>query len=338
MERYTVKSCVRGYHVYKDIWEASIGEELICVRETSNPKDPFAVAVVKNEMIVGHIPKKISSVCSLFLKRKGVLKVRTTGGRQYSKDLPQGGIEIPCVLIFEGDSKDLSKVEKLISPILDSPSESKKKLDCNSDVPPESKKKKVDSATENEKENCSDRVAADDEEWVRCGSIILSKHEKEIISSGQRLTDKHINFAHSLLKQQFPSLEGLQSTLYQNRAHKFSSSRSALQIIHSRGNHWIVATTLQCDPGDIHVFDSVYESLDVETLQVIRGLFGNHFKMKVVGGPKQQGANDCGVFSIATSVCLAFGGDPTQMPICQASMRQALLDSFQLKDLSQINY
>ena len=39
-----------------DIWEASIGEELICVRETSNAKDPFAVAVVKNEVIVAHIP------------------------------------------------------------------------------------------------------------------------------------------------------------------------------------------------------------------------------------------------------------------------------------------
>ena len=64
---YCKKLC-EGYHVYKDIWEASIGEELICVRETSNAKDPFAVAVVKNEVIVGHIPKKISSLCSLFLK------------------------------------------------------------------------------------------------------------------------------------------------------------------------------------------------------------------------------------------------------------------------------
>lgn len=177
-----------------------------------------------------------------------MLKVRTTGGRQYSKDLPQGGVEIPCVLIFEGDSKDLSKVENLVSPILtsqsqsnrnphlpseskekldrfpDLPSESNKKLDRNPDLPLENKKKKLDSATENEKENCSDRVAADDEEWVRCGSIILSKHDKEIISSGQRLTDKHINFAHSLLKRQFPSLEGLQSNLYQNRAHEFPSS------------------------------------------------------------------------------------------------------------------
>ena len=28
MEQFTIESCVRGHHVYKDIWEASIGEQL----------------------------------------------------------------------------------------------------------------------------------------------------------------------------------------------------------------------------------------------------------------------------------------------------------------------
>ena len=40
----------------------------ICQRENGNPADPFAVAVVKNGVTVGHIPWKISSVCSLFLR------------------------------------------------------------------------------------------------------------------------------------------------------------------------------------------------------------------------------------------------------------------------------
>ena len=30
---------MRGYHVYKDIWEANVGEELECVRERRNEKD-----------------------------------------------------------------------------------------------------------------------------------------------------------------------------------------------------------------------------------------------------------------------------------------------------------
>ena len=33
----------RGYHVYKDNWEASIGERLLCQCENGNCADPFAV-------------------------------------------------------------------------------------------------------------------------------------------------------------------------------------------------------------------------------------------------------------------------------------------------------
>ena len=38
------KCCVRGYQVYKNIWDASIGEELACQREPSNGVDCYAVA------------------------------------------------------------------------------------------------------------------------------------------------------------------------------------------------------------------------------------------------------------------------------------------------------
>ena len=58
---------MRGYHVYKDIWATVVGEEFPCQREDGNRADPFAVAVVRGEAIVGHVPKKIS-VCSLYLR------------------------------------------------------------------------------------------------------------------------------------------------------------------------------------------------------------------------------------------------------------------------------
>ena len=66
MERLAFESCVRGNQLYKDIWEASVREELLCQRENGNHADPFAVAIVKSGVTVGHIPWKISSVCSLF--------------------------------------------------------------------------------------------------------------------------------------------------------------------------------------------------------------------------------------------------------------------------------
>ena len=33
-----------GYHMYKEIWCAAVGEELSCMREVENYRDAFAVA------------------------------------------------------------------------------------------------------------------------------------------------------------------------------------------------------------------------------------------------------------------------------------------------------
>jgi len=47
MPSLEVEAMVRGYHVYQDIWDAVIHEELVCVSDPDNLWDPFAVAVVK---------------------------------------------------------------------------------------------------------------------------------------------------------------------------------------------------------------------------------------------------------------------------------------------------
>ena len=59
---FSVEAVVRGYHAYKDIWAAVYGKELPCEREAGNRVDAFTMAVMKDGMVVGHIPKKISSV------------------------------------------------------------------------------------------------------------------------------------------------------------------------------------------------------------------------------------------------------------------------------------
>ena len=95
--RYCYDSEVMGYHVYEDIWEATNGEILACFRETGNAFDPFAVCVKKDAAIVGHLPRKISSIiCSLFLRNNCTIHCEITGQRRYSRDIPQGGLEIPC--------------------------------------------------------------------------------------------------------------------------------------------------------------------------------------------------------------------------------------------------
>jgi hypothetical protein len=45
-----------------------LGQILLCAIEERNPEDPYAVAIVRNGAIVGHVPRAISCVSSLYLR------------------------------------------------------------------------------------------------------------------------------------------------------------------------------------------------------------------------------------------------------------------------------
>ena len=47
-----VDSCVRGYHMYQEIWTPVSGNYLNCKRERDNTEDRHAVAVCKPEDVV----------------------------------------------------------------------------------------------------------------------------------------------------------------------------------------------------------------------------------------------------------------------------------------------
>ena len=51
------------YHVSKNLWDASVGEELPCKKDSGNEKDPYTVAVMRRSTIVSHVPRKISAAC-----------------------------------------------------------------------------------------------------------------------------------------------------------------------------------------------------------------------------------------------------------------------------------
>ena len=60
---------------------------------------------MKSGTVIGHLLKNLSCIYSLFMKRGGVIQCRVAGRRTYSHDLPQGRLEIPCVLILEGNTR-----------------------------------------------------------------------------------------------------------------------------------------------------------------------------------------------------------------------------------------
>ena len=119
MNMFSTESVIiRGAHVYKDVWTPVIGEELISQHELGNLRDPFIVSLVKGTTIVGHMPRKISAICSMFLQIGGIINCCVISSKQYLKNLVQGGLEVPCKLKFTGDKESIEKVNKLIKAML----------------------------------------------------------------------------------------------------------------------------------------------------------------------------------------------------------------------------
>ena len=317
-ESYEVESCVRGFHVYRDCWVPAIGEELECKREIRNMADQYAVAVIKaaGNQIVGHLPRKISAASLIFLDTGGTISCVVVNKRRYSRDLPQGGLEIPCKLVFKGKAKYISKVKRLVLP---PDVETRSVNDVGAAVQPPIKKQNVEDQEESQVADFSKGDVDDDAHvagcetsvirvWVRLDAenFILTENDKQIIQSWKELTDNHVNFAQRLLKKQYPGLNGVESTLLLTRSDPLSCTHNYKQIVFSRGDHWIVIATLGCLPGHVTVYDSIYDNVDKPTEHLIKRLFGCHVQYTVNdNAPKQQGYHDCGLYAIAVCVCLA---------------------------------
>ena len=53
---YEWSSYIRGYHDYQAVWTPTIGEMLLLKVEPTNPYDDFAVSIVKDGAVAGHVP------------------------------------------------------------------------------------------------------------------------------------------------------------------------------------------------------------------------------------------------------------------------------------------
>ena len=196
METYESEQVIRGHHIYQSVWTPFIGEELVCQKESANRSDPFAVAVLKpdstsdSSMVVGHVPRKISAACSVFLEFGGVIRCTITGPRQYSRDLRQGGLDVPCKITFIGENPHLSNVAKLIKRF----EMKKRKFDGEHSDKEEthpSKKEKDDSQDDSIQEIiCVKDLPTDSEElqpaeqWVSFNRKMLSIVDRETIVKG----------------------------------------------------------------------------------------------------------------------------------------------------------
>ena len=108
-----VHSFIRGYHAYMDVWEYEVGETLQLRREVDNEIDAYAVAVVQEDRVVGHVPFNFAKPISLFLQRElndgrvEVTREKINQGAGY-------GLELPCVYRLYGPKLYVNKLKELI--------------------------------------------------------------------------------------------------------------------------------------------------------------------------------------------------------------------------------
>ena len=339
---FSLNSVVRGYHVYKDYWEAATGEILRCCEERTNIHDPFAVAIIKDDSVVGHVPRKISTVCSLFLRSGGSITCEITGSRKYSHDLPQGGLEIPCSLEFTGELVKIEKVKQLFKEAPVGKTEEVKDSNTLDDVDstitshpdseggPPMKKQKIICLSE---EIVDGEVVEND--WVHIGKILLKTKDKDILVDGLELNDLHVNASQTLLKKQHPLVNGFTSTLKVASLNGWTPNY--IQILHcATKHHWVTLTTLGCKDGEVRIYDSLFTKVDDTTLNTIAMLFGDtDVTCNVPPVQKQQGIVDCGVFAVAFATCLASGHDPSSYQFNQKEMRSHLFTCLQQQHLSE---
>ena len=196
-------------------WTSTLGEELQCLRENSNNKDPYTVAVMQRHNVVGHILRRMLAVCLLSLRRGGSIYRVVTASRHYSANLPLGGLEVPCTWRFRGKGKDVKNVRKLFTLI--------SKIQQPEVVQP-IKKRKLMSKKILQATTFSTTMA------IIYDCIELTMADRDITSGGL-LSDKHINFAQALLKKQHRELTRLRLTLL---LPKHTTAPPSLQVLYSR--------------------------------------------------------------------------------------------------------
>ena len=360
---FSVESMIRGYHEYKSIWEnPSIDESLICEREIGNCHDTHAVAIKKtiegDIKTVGHVPRSISAICSIFIRRGGSIVCLVNGSRRYSSNLPQGGLEIPCILKFV--ARNLNEVGKtrrqlestlhtctslctgttmpssevivsMVSSQLQSKAQFSSSTPVDSDVPFDPPMLKIDDHLSDSSVDITESCSVDYKPPAKKQKIF----DSEKIIMGEELSDVEINYAQQLLKEKHPNINGLRTTLYKGKIPEIENS---VQIVHCLArHHWITVSTIDCMDVEVRVFDSLFTNCDKETEAVIRGLYQReteNIRIIMSRCQKQTSGSDCGLFAIAFAMALVFNEHPSKLKFNQQKMRSHLVECFTKQEMT----
>ena len=175
----------------------------------------------------------------------------------------------------------------------------------------------------------SEELPQERREWVKVGCFTLTSNHHQILkSTNEWLDDSIITVTQSILKQQFPHVNGLQPTILGESLSMEPQPNGFVQIVCVRGNHWICLSTIGCQPSTMNVYDSLHGRLDLLTKKIVADLVQskeNEIEILYADVQRQSGASDCGLFALAFATSVCYGDYPAASSYTQSEMREHLL-------------
>jgi len=176
--------------------------------------------------------------------------------------------------------------------------------------------------------------------WIQNELITLYESEKDIIESGDWLTDTIIDAAQKVLAAQFKAqfgeagfqCVGLGSTFaFEVESDKF------VQILHNGHNHWLTISSVGTTPGQILVYNSMYPSAGQATKQQIACLMRvsePNLTLTFTDVQMQAGGSDCGAFALAFATAICYSHSPGKFHFDQQRMRAHLIECLEKKQFT----
>ena len=165
--------------------------------------------------------------------------------------------------------------------------------------------------------------------------FVLSQRDQSILLGGDWLTDTHINGAHTLLRKQYRSQNGLCNTIVLAKMMRWDSTpQDFVQIVNLSSQHWLCVSNKLTSPGVVDVYDSMPAySLGSHTLrQQIASILKtseSSFTIRFVNVQRQNGGSDCALFAVMFAEALCNGKDPHTLSVNQGQMRSHLHRCFE---------
>ena len=248
---------MRVYHASKDLWDATINEQVPCQSEHSN-----SVAVLQDmELMLGQVLQKIFCMVHLYESRQ--LDVcQVIESKRHSADLP-----LPVALKFCALCSSLKVLKSLLRlrnslqtlfiQLLQITSKSHCLLNWPQFRTPMW---------------WIPRCLSQQAVWVQLNDIVVRNSDRDIVINRERFCDLRINHAQGHLKVQFPNLSGLKPTLCQSKS---SPRRKGVRNFQSSILEVVTGgLSNMCEKGQVKIYDSICNSLDPETVAVVV----SHFK------------------------------------------------------------